>query len=414
MAFYDTFVKTNDSPKKQWKDGLRELVNEEFTNTSTFYTDVEEEIEFGTLKFRPIRVRVNTLVDAKTGQRINDDYKKIIFPILDYHPEIGTRYRFDNNIWIVFSADNIKTDTSAVYVRRCNNTINTQDKYGNIHREPCYIDYKVTENQIFRNYSIDVPSGRIYVQCQLNKYTNKINVNDRFIFGDDAYKVRERSKFDRRYTFDDTSARSLSFYADYDNLDANDNVELGIANYREYNYHIESISNIINVAGFSGNIDYKVYLDDIDVQEKVVWMSDNTNIAEITEDGKFTLKNNGSCVFTGKMLNKEDVFVIVNVTVTSNFMDLFETVLTPTTEYIKLNQTESYSVYEYNNHTITDTKFDIKCYDVPQKHYIFNSDGNNFSITNLKPCYDTLLKVVYINLRTQEENEFYIELGGLV
>lgn len=173
MSYYSNFVITNKNPKQKWKDGLQALVDKEFTNASSFTEDVEEEIEFGSLEFKPINVRVNSLVDAKTGQRINDDYKKIIFPDLDYQPVIGTRYRFDNNIWIVFSTDNVKTDTSAVYVRRCNNTMNTQDKYGNIHREPCYIDYKVTENQLFRNYSIDIPSGRIWIKHLVPIFKNK-------------------------------------------------------------------------------------------------------------------------------------------------------------------------------------------------------------------------------------------------
>lgn len=415
MSFYDNFVKTNKSPKEQWKDGLQELVNQQFTNASTFYTDVEEEIEFGTLEFKKINVRVNTLVDAKTGQRINDDYKKIIFPDLNYHPDIGTRYRFDDNIWIVFSADNIKTDTSAVYVRRCNNTMNTQDEYGNIHKEPCYIDYKVTENQIFRNYSIDVPSGRIYVQCQLNQYTKDINVNDRFIFGSDPYKVRQRSKFDRRNTFDDKSAKYVSFYADYDNLDENDNIKLGIANYREYYYHIESVESIRNIVGFSDNIIATVYLDDeAKPEEKIVWESDNLDVAQITEDGNFTLVNTGSCTFTGRMANKNTVTTTINVIVEESLPDSYVTILTPTTDYIRLNQTEHYSVYEYNNYNITDTKFDIKCYDIPQRNYKFNTDGNNFEITNLKTCDDILLRVVYTNLRTQKSKTLYVELGGIM
>lgn len=414
MSFYGNFVKSNKSPREKWKDGLQALVDREFANASTYYEDVEEEIGFGTLKFKPINMRVNTLVDAKTGQRINDDYKKLIFPDLDYHPEIGTRYKFDNNIWIVYSTDNIKTDTSAVYVRRCNNTMNMQDEYGNIHREPCYIDYKVTENQIFRNYSIDVPSGRIWIQCQLNDYTKNINVNNRFIFGSDAYKIRERSRFDRRYTFEDSSVRYISFYADYDNLDANDNIELGIANYKEYNYHIESMNSIENIVGFSDNVIATVYLNDEVVNENIIWESDNTEIAEITLEGKFTLKRAGECSFIGKMANKETVVTKISVSVKESLVDSYKTILNPTTDYIKLNQTEFYSVYEYNNYVLTDTKFDIKCYDVPNRNYRFESDGNNFQITNLKTCNDTLLRVVYTNNRTLESKIFLIELGGIV
>lgn len=414
MSYYSNFVMTNKNPKQKWKDGLQALVDKEFTNASSFTEDVEEEIEFGSLEFKPINVRVNSLVDAKTGQRINDDYKKIIFPDLDYQPVIGTRYRFDNNIWVVFSTDNVKTDTSAVYVRRCNNTMNTQDKYGNIHREPCYIDYKVTENQLFRNYSIDIPSGRIWIQCQLNEYTKDINVNSRFIFGGDAYKVRERSRFDRRNTFENETIYFISFYADYDNLGEDDNVELEIANYKEYNYHIESVNIIKNTIGFSDKISPTVYLDDEVVEEKIIWESSDSEIAEITLDGIFTFKSVGECTFIGKMENKPTVDIVVSVVVEETLSDSYTTTLSPTTNYIRLNQTEYYSVYEYNNYILTDTKFNIECFDVPKRNYKFESDGNNFRITNLKSCEDTLLKVVYTNLRTLESKVLLVELGGIV
>ena len=414
MPFYDNFVASNKNPRDKWKDSLQALVDREFENASTYYKDVEEEIAFGTLKFKPIKVRVNTLVDAKSGQRINDDYRKLIFPDLDYHPDIGTRYKFDNNIWITYSTDNVKTDTSAIYVRRCNNTMNTQDKYGNIHREPCYIDYKVTETQIFRNYSIDVPSGRIWVQCQLNDYTKDINVNDRFIFGNDAYKIRERSRFDRRYTFEDDSVKYISFYADYDNLAPDDNVLDGIANYKNYNYYIESSMYIRDIVGDSGEISYSVYLDDAEVEEPVIWESSDPEIAEINQSGIYHLKNIGECLFIGKMKNKPDVETRIRVSVVEAVEDSYITILNPTTTYIKLNQTERYSVYEYKNYDMIDTKFDIRCYDMPSRNYKFSSDGNNFEITNLKPSDDTLLRVVYTNLRTSESRTLLVELGGIV
>lgn len=96
-------------------------------------------------------------------------------------PELGTRYRFDNNIWMVFSTDNIKTDTSSAYLRRCNNVLTIEDKYGNIHQEPCYIDYKITESQLFKEWTLDVPQGRIYVTCQLNQHTQDVDINKRYI-----------------------------------------------------------------------------------------------------------------------------------------------------------------------------------------------------------------------------------------
>ena len=152
MKYYDTFISNTPEPYDRWHDAMQALVDKTFTNSSTYQkSGIEEEIAFGTLEFKPVICRVTTLIDATTGQRVNDDYRKIIFPDIKHCPELGTRYRFENNIWIVYSLENILTATSSVYVRRCNNTINTEDKYGNIHKEPCVIDYKINETQLQRS-----------------------------------------------------------------------------------------------------------------------------------------------------------------------------------------------------------------------------------------------------------------------
>ena len=175
MAFYDNYVSSISTPKNYWKEQLQEVVNQSFENASTIQFDIEEEDEFGSMMFHPVECRITSLVDAKTGQRNNDDYRKIIFKDLTKEPVIGTRYRFEDNIWMCFSTDNIKTDTSSAYLRRCNNVITTEDKYGKIHEEPCYIDYKVNETQLFQEYTMTTPAARIVVTCQTNKYTKDID-----------------------------------------------------------------------------------------------------------------------------------------------------------------------------------------------------------------------------------------------
>lgn len=417
MSYYDTFIKATMSPKDKWHLGFQSLVDSSFENASTYREDIEEELSFGTLEFYPIIARINSLVDAKTGQRVNDDYKKLIFPNLDYQPKMGTRYKFDNNIWIIFSTDNIETDTSAVYVRRCNNVMKMQDKYGNIHEEPVYIDYKVTENQIFRNHSIDAPSGRIWFQCQLNKYTDNLNVNDRYMFGDDVYKIRERSKFDRRNTFDRDSVYTLSFYADYDNKGDNDNVELGIANYKVYNYTITSMEYISNKVDFTGKLDSTVYLEDIVVDEPVIWSSTDENIAIIDKySGSYKFIKVGKCDFICQMLHKSDVKFRTQITVEEFTKPSFETIIVPDVRIVKLNKTVFYSIYEYLNGVQTDTTFSIKSNNVPDRNYRLNViDGNNFSITNLKP-YDVDLKVICTKNNDVQKDDtiLYIKLGGIV
>ena len=113
MSYYDSFVAVNGEPARKWEERLQELTKKRFSNASTFWEDIEEENQFGTQRYHTISARITSLVDAHTGQRVNDDYKKIIFPDLSYEPALATRYRFNNNVWIVFSTGNIRSATSA-------------------------------------------------------------------------------------------------------------------------------------------------------------------------------------------------------------------------------------------------------------------------------------------------------------
>ena len=331
MNYYDTFLRGTRYPKEKWHDGLQAAVDKVFINASTYQENiVEEEIEFGTLEFKPIQCRVVSLVNATTGQRVNDDYKKIIFPDLQYKPQLGSRYRFENNIWIAFSTDNILSSTASVYIRRCNNTLNIEDKYGNIHREPCYIDYKVNETQLQRTSDMEVPSGRLQVQCQYNKYTENIEINNRFLFGRSAYKIRSCSDYDRRNTFDSNSAKLLSFYIDYDSASKDDRFDLGVANYMQYNYVINTnVNNISNIVGYAGKIKSEVVLDNKKLNEEVMWFSDNSNIATIDAEGNFVFNKTGSCFFIAKMKNNPEIQKKISVSVVEVLADKSEILVSP-------------------------------------------------------------------------------------
>ena len=415
MAYYDSFIAINKSPRENYKEQLQEVVNQLFINAPTYYEDVEEEDSFGSQTYHKINVRVNNLVDAKTGQRVNDDFKKLIFEDIHYMPPIGTRYKFNNNIWIVFSTDNVKTDTASVYVRRCNNTLNTQDEYGNIHQEPCYVDYSLTETQIFKEYSIDIPRGRIVIYCQLNQYTDDINVNTRFIIGDDAYKVRVRDRFDRRETFDKSSIHLLRFQLDYDNIAEDDNLELQIANYKKL-YSFDVTNEIINVAGTSGKIDCKVLLNN-EVVDNVtpVFESSDSSVGRIINEteGTYQLLRAGECEFKCTLKENENIEFNIKVIVKNSIEDdAITNKISPNINYIKLNNIQEYSIFEYVNGEITDTKFEINFYNVPKRNYDCYVEDNRFAIKNLR-AFDEPLLVVCKNLNNGSVVEKEIELGGL-
>lgn len=418
MAFYDNFVSCDYARSTDyWNTQLQEVVNQEFENASTVQYDIEEEIAFGTLEFQNInQCRITTLVDAKTGQRVNDDYKKIIFQDLHKAPEIGTRYRFDNNIWMVFSTDNIRTATSSAYLRRCNNVMTMEDKYGNLHEEPCYIDYKITESQLFKEWTMDVPQGRIFVTCQSNKYTDTIDINSRYIFNDNVYKVRERSKFDRQQTFKKDSVPAVSFYADVDEKNSSDRFDINVADYFEPAYKIHTPKELTYAKGYTGKLNKSVtFVEDKEVfDEPVLYESSNINVCKINQyNGKFECVGIGECYVTCKLYHNTNILSITKITVINDIPTTSEVKILPDTKYIKLNQTIKYSVYNYINTEKTDTKFDIKAYGAPVNCFDMNSDDNSFTIHYKRLASDSILKIVCTDKDTGENTDFYIELGGV-
>ena len=114
MNYYDSFLKVNCKPKDEWYQASAELQGMQFDDTSTVWDDIEEETTFGSLEFQPIRARVTTIIDVKTGQRNGDNFRKIIFYDYTHRPVVGTRYRFDDNIWIVVATKDLKVTSSSL------------------------------------------------------------------------------------------------------------------------------------------------------------------------------------------------------------------------------------------------------------------------------------------------------------
>lgn len=393
-------------------DGLQALVNRRFDVSSTVENDIEEEVSFGTLEFKPIQARVTSIVDAKTGQRINDDFRCLVFKDITHNVPIGTRYRFEDNIWIVYSSDNIKTATSSVYVRRCNNTINTYDKYGVLHKEPCYIDYKIVETRIFREEYIDSPQGRIWVQAQRNKWTEAFDTNDRFLFDRMAYRIRTRSGFDRRSTFDNSQLNMISYYAEIDGISNRDDLELQVAsNDKEYIYTIScDIKDISSISGDTGTLVACVKLNDVVVNEPVYWQCEDTEIATINDNGEYTLLSEGETFFIVRMKNKNDVALFIPVLVKQ--ANTYSISITPNIETIKIGQTVSYTIHEEYDGEPNNTTFTFSTSGVPKDNYEFTSTSNGYTIKNLRYTPSVNLKVTYKNNRNNDTGIILYKLGG--
>ena len=122
----------------------------------------------------------------------------------------------DTSIWLCVNNSPIKTGNSCT-IRRCNTALamvgSPTNDYNNtteIHYEPCVLDNEMRYMQVYYNQTIPIPQAEWYATMQCNYYSNKIKINDRFLFGtideydrdnNSAYKVKAVIKGNTNHTF---------------------------------------------------------------------------------------------------------------------------------------------------------------------------------------------------------------------
>ena len=264
---------------------------------------------------------------------------------------------------------------------------------------------------------MEVANSRLQVFCQDNVYSDRVSINNRFIFGSSVYKIRSRGDYDLRETFNSESQKIINFYIDLDNISDDDRFDLGIANYVEHNYTaIIPTGNIENVIGFTGKLNAQVLLDGEETDEEVIWESTSPSVAEIDPyTGEFKLLKLGECGFIATMVNKPDVTSAVQVKVSNVLPMVSKIVIDPVSKFVKLNARQTFSVYEYVNNVATNTVFTFTFSGANSRYYkISDVDGNHFTVLNLRPSDERLIVSCVSDTSDTRITEFEIELGGLV
>lgn len=112
------------------------------------------------------------------------------FKIGDYvhwnfnHKELST--------WILISLDTQYLYNVKGRMLQCNNSLRWKDKHGELNCYPCAIEDALTyTNFKWGSKGVVEDGGDIVVVVQRNKYTSKISVNDRFMFDEVSFRVKQ-------------------------------------------------------------------------------------------------------------------------------------------------------------------------------------------------------------------------------
>jgi len=99
---------TNVTPKNSYINDFQQNLYAEFADASDVW-DIEEEPILGSETYQPTTVRINHVIDSDTGEKRGDDFKKILFKELDHPSQPGRQYRFNDNIWLTYNTEAIKS-----------------------------------------------------------------------------------------------------------------------------------------------------------------------------------------------------------------------------------------------------------------------------------------------------------------
>lgn len=232
----------NATPKNYFLKELQDKVNADWKYRPNHFL-IEREDGFGSNNYEQLEVVLQTVRNDK-GEKISDDWLRVVFKNIFTQASIGQRYRFsydfnmeappeDKNVWIAVNQNQI-TPTNAQVVCRCNGTIASiyTDEKGNnvLHYEPVIQTTKFNSAEFdFSKVAVD-PDGKLTIIAQYNKYTDQYYINQRFVIGPDrVYKVENILKTDALFTYKPKSSGLVRLYLSMDQNGELDNFENRLA-----------------------------------------------------------------------------------------------------------------------------------------------------------------------------------------
>jgi hypothetical protein len=271
-----------DKTNKVFIDQFQSVINEQFELSPTVFT-IQEEVDLGSGVLTDVRARVNRAISAYTGKNIGNDFKNLLFKDINHPLQMGQKFYFDNNFWIVYNIESIKNLAASCIVRRCNSQLRWLDINGIRQSEPCAFEYDLSRTNDKINLDNPVlPEGNISIYCQLNEKTKYIKANQRFIFGRVENRIGFRiigngvRSFLNNESMDDTTSTLLQLivmayqvnpdvddivegyanaYANFDNLSSGSNVGIyDIVVDPNVNYLLQSGSALFDVRYYSGSV----------------------------------------------------------------------------------------------------------------------------------------------------------------
>jgi hypothetical protein len=383
-------------PKETYIEDFAERLKTGFENSSDWFT-IQEETSLGSEEYQDVDARINYVIAAETGEKMSDDFKMLWFRDTSHTVRLGTMFYFNDNYWLTINTEKIKSLTTAVTVKRCNNTLRWMDEKGGIYNVPCTMaDPLVRENRDYATTGSAVVnvSGVIEVMVQFNEKTNKIKANQRFLFGNPdnwyCYKIFGAgvNNINLMKTEDFYSSGLIRYSMGGWQLNEDtDDLINGICDVYQnfYSLQVSPSSLLVNI-GEQVNLSYSITNNGRYETGDVVWESSNPSAVEVVA-GLIRPKQLGLSTITASLKNNESVHVEIPVEVVIEPSINWEIRISPKDNYVLEGTRKIFTTNLYLNNADSHSPFtySIVSGGVPVSNYVFTAiTSNTFSIDNIE------------------------------
>lgn len=388
------------TPNDAYRGTQQAFIDDQWENTAV-ETVVEEQDYIGADTFHKIHVWMSKVIGTTTTFMKNGtDYRSLMYKELDYFPERGTYFKYDNNYWIsdfVNPSDGVVGNNT---IRRCTNFLRIVDpENGSIFTAPCVLDYDMTSPSVQVSNTIITPNNHAIVIVQANSDTMRLfTYNKRFIIGGRAFKL---TAYQNALMANVEEKEPTILYLDLslDELHDGDDLVNQVANNGTYDYAIVLNHSDFTIPDTAESIDIVAYatLNGEQIDRPILWCSSNDSVVTI-KDGKLQVVGKGVATLRAWLKGNYEVYAEVKVTVADK--QEIVPVVTMENAFDSIRQFEiKYAQFSVNGEKLTNLVCALDKGIIDNNVLRLFSDGSTMTVECINPSKD--VQTMYVEGDTE-------------
>ncbi|MBQ0114132.1 MAG: Ig-like domain-containing protein [Bacteroidales bacterium] len=325
MDWYENYINGMRQTNNEFYEELAQAWTNDYFSDSTLVKKVlEEQFPFNN-EYEEYEVHVDTVAEVTVNiNKVIGDFISVIFKDCKHRNYRGQKYLYNGETYLCYDKINHLSKVAKTNLIRCNNEINWLDENGSIVTEKVFLGYDLTStNDLIGKDGITSNKRRI-IFVQSNDRTQKIKVNQRFMFQhNQCFRVEEIDNYNQESNADG-EVTMIKLYLAYSPMQEVDNQELNICDYYTVDFKLfidqDDISQKID---FEGDLTATVVNGNDIIDAEISWSTSDENIVTIDElTGHFVLVGNVGDVATIKasMTYNDTVFDERQITIVDSYI----------------------------------------------------------------------------------------------